>query len=534
MTTDDSLPTSGLIDGRYRILECVGQGGMARVYRAEDTLLGRIVAIKLLRSELEGDDASAGRARGETTALASLNHPGLVTLYDAQLQPGRAEYLVMEFVDGPTLADRIAQGPLAPADVAALTIDLAEALHVVHSAGIVHRDIKPSNVLLSDAPFPTSRSGAKLADFGIAALVDAARLTSPGIVIGTAAYIAPEQLQGAMPAPPADIYALGLVMLEALTGARAFPQLEGIGAAMARLTSPPEVPAEFGPAWSGLLTAMTATDPGERPTASEVFAAASDLSAASAPPPLPTTPAAVAAAALAAGAAQAATAADAAVPPATAAMAPPSDAVTEAMAAPTAGAVGAAGAAGAAGAGIAAAEATRVMPAAPDDGGAERRPRRRRLGVIGAVAAAVAAASIAVGAWMTGGAAPVPAQTTPADTGGTAPATPPAPTNTPDAEQPAGPARGDDSKDDRKAEEKAEEKAAKEAEKEAEEQSKAAEKAAEEQRKAAEKAQKEAEKAAEDAEEEQQESEPAPTPDVGTGGATEEGTDASPSPAPTG
>ncbi len=527
MTTDDSLPTSGLIDGRYRILECVGQGGMARVYRAEDTLLGRIVAIKLLRSELEGDDASAGRARGETTALASLNHPGLVTLYDAQLQPGRAEYLVMEFVDGPTLADRIAQGPLAPADVAALTTDLAEALHVVHSAGIVHRDIKPSNVLLSDAPFPTSRSGAKLADFGIAALVDAARLTSPGIVIGTAAYIAPEQLQGAMPAPPADIYALGLVMLEALTGARAFPQLEGIGAAMARLTSPPEVPAEFGPAWSGLLTAMTATDPGERPTASEVFAAASDLSAASAPPPLPTTPAAVAAAALAAGAAQPATAADAAVPPATAAtaaLAPPSDAVTEAMAAPTAGA------AGAAVTGVAAAEATRVMPAAPDDGGAERRPRRRRLGVIGAVAATVAAASIAVGAWMTGGAAPVPAQTTPADTGGTAPATPPAPTNTPDAEQPAGPARGDDSKDDRKAEEKA----AKEAEKAAEEQRKAAEKAAEEQRKAAEKAQKEAEKAAEDAEEEQQESEPAPTPDVGTGGATEEGTDASPSPAPTG
>ena len=524
MTTDDSLPTSGLIDGRYRILECVGQGGMARVYRAEDTLLGRIVAIKLLRSELEGDDASAGRARGETTALASLNHPGLVTLYDAQLQPGRAEYLVMEFVDGPTLADRIAQGPLAPADVAALTTDLAEALHVVHSAGIVHRDIKPSNVLLSDAPFPTSRSGAKLADFGIAALVDAARLTSPGIVIGTAAYIAPEQLQGAMPAPPADIYALGLVMLEALTGARAFPQLEGIGAAMARLTSPPEVPAEFGPAWSGLLTAMTATDPGERPTASEVFAAASDLSAASAPPPLPTTPAAVAAAALAAGAAQAATAADAAVPPATAAMAPPSDAVTEAMSAPTAGtaAVGASG--------TAVSEATRVMPAAPDDGGAERRPRRRRLGVIGAVAAAVAAASIAVGAWMTGGAAPVPAQTTPADTGGTAPATPPAPTNTPDAEQPAGPARGDDSKDDRKAEEKA----AKEAEKAAEEQRKAAEKAAEEQRKAAEKAQKEAEKAAEDAEEEQQESEPAPTPDVGTGGATEEGTDAPPSPAPTG
>src|SRR5690606_32821293 len=131
MTNDDSLPTSGMLDARYEILECVGQGGMARVYRAKDTLLGRVVAIKLLRGELDGDDASAGRARGEMTALASLNHPALVTLYDAQLQPGRPEYLVMEFVDGPTLAARIAQGPLAPSDVAALTADLAEALHVV-------------------------------------------------------------------------------------------------------------------------------------------------------------------------------------------------------------------------------------------------------------------------------------------------------------------------------------------------------------------------------------------------------------------
>ncbi|WP_313358117.1 serine/threonine-protein kinase, partial [Microbacterium sp.] len=286
MTDDDSLPPSDLIDGRYQILECVGQGGMARVYRAKDTLLGRIVAIKVLRAELEGDDASAARARGEMTALASLNHPALVTLYDAQLVPGRPEYLVMEYVDGPTLAERIAQRPLPAAAVAALGADLAEALHVVHSAGIVHRDIKPSNVLMSQAPFPASRSGAKLADFGISALVDAARLTSPGIVIGTAAYIAPEQLQGAMPAPGADIYSLGLVMLEALTGVRAFPQSDGIGAAMARLASAPEVPADLGPAWTHLLTGMTATDPSERPIASEVFAAASELAAAS-PPPSP-------------------------------------------------------------------------------------------------------------------------------------------------------------------------------------------------------------------------------------------------------
>ncbi|MFJ4045183.1 serine/threonine-protein kinase [Microbacterium sp. NPDC089987] len=516
MTGDDSLPTSGLIDRRYQLLECVGQGGMARVYRAQDTLLGRTVAIKLLRSELEGDDASAGRARGEMTALASLNHPALVTLYDAQLVPGRPEYLVMEFVDGPTLAERIAQGPLAPADVAALITDLAEALHIVHSAGIVHRDIKPSNVLISQAPFPASRSGAKLADFGISALVDAARLTSPGIVIGTAAYIAPEQLQGAMPAPPADIYSLGLVMLEALTGSRAFPQSEGIGAAMARLTTAPMVPTDLGPAWSNLLTSMTALDPGDRPLASEVFAAASDLAASSAPPPRPTMPAAVAAAALAAGA------------PAAAASTVSAEAATAAMTTPTRVQPGVAPAP----------VSTGVLPSPSHKTGVESRAKRRRVGVIGTAAAAAIAASVLAGAWMLGGGAPEPAATDPADTRPSAPATPAVPANAP-GEQADDPQTDTDANSDRNAQEKAAkeaEKAAEEqrkaAEKAAEEQRKAAEKAAEEQRKAAEKAEKEAEKAREDADdaEEQQEDEAEPTPEGGVEGTLDSVTLSSPQP----
>lgn len=495
MTNDDSLPTSDLIDARYQILECVGQGGMARVYRAKDTLLGRIVAIKLLRAELEGDDASASRARGEMTALASLNHPALVTLYDAQLVPGRPEYLVMEYVDGPTLADRIGQGALAPADVSALAADLAEALHVVHDAGIVHRDIKPSNVLMSQAPFPASRSGAKLADFGISALVDAARLTSPGIVIGTAAYIAPEQLQGAMPAPPADIYSLGLVMLEALTGTRAFPQSEGIGAAMARLTARPEVPTEFGAGWSDLLTAMTSTDPADRPTASDVFAAASDLAAGR--PPRPTVPAAVVAAALAAGA----------VPPA-AASTPDAESPTAAMTTPTRTLPAETPAAPAAGS---------ASPQPPQTGRGSSRPARRRVGVIGAAAAAAVATSVLAGVWMTGSAAPEPVATTPADTGPSAPATPAVPAIAPE-EEAVEPQTDQSSDQDREAQEKA----AKDAEKAAEEQRKAAEKAAEEQRKAAEKARKDAEKAQEEAEEaeENQEDEAEPTPEGAAGGAS--------------
>ncbi|WP_136057576.1 serine/threonine-protein kinase, partial [Microbacterium sp. K22] len=287
--TDDSLPTEALLDGRYQLHECVGQGGMARVYRADDVLLGRTVAIKMLRDEMD-DAQPSSRARSEMTVLASLNHPGLVTLYDALLVPGRAEYLVMEFVDGPTLSARIAQGPMAPPEVARLAADLAEALHVVHSAGIVHRDIKPSNVLMSRTPLPGSRSGAKLADFGISVLVDAARLTTPGLVIGTAAYLAPEQLRGEPPAPPADIYSLGLVLLEALTGTRAFPEAEGIGAAMARLIETPEVPATLGAEWSTLLTRMLAADPVDRPHAAEVFAASSRLATSPTAPPRPAVP----------------------------------------------------------------------------------------------------------------------------------------------------------------------------------------------------------------------------------------------------
>ncbi|MFJ6550584.1 protein kinase [Microbacterium sp. NPDC091676] len=296
--TDDSLPTEALLDGRYHLRECVGQGGMARVYRAEDSLLGRTVAIKMLRAETE-QGAASERARGEMTVLASLNHPALVTLYDAQLHPGRAEYLVMEFVDGPTLAARIAQGPLPSSEVAALAADLAEALHVVHGAGIVHRDIKPSNVLLTGRSLAGSRSGAKLADFGISVLVDAARLTSPGTVIGTAAYLAPEQLNGAAPAPAADIYALGLVLREALTGERAFAEAEGIGATLARLIEPPAIPESVGPAWSALLQRMTATDPEDRPSAAGVFAAVSALAHDPSIPPRPPLPAPIAAAAFA-------------------------------------------------------------------------------------------------------------------------------------------------------------------------------------------------------------------------------------------
>lgn len=272
----ETPPTEAMLDGRYRLGECVGQGGMARVYRGEDVLLGRTVAIKMFRPTVDSL-TSPERARSETTVLASLSHPSLVTLFDAQLVPGKPEYMVMEFVSGPTLSALMSKGPLPSQDVAPFAADLAEALHVAHTAGVIHRDIKPSNVLLEPSPLPGGRSRAKLADFGIAWLVDTTRMTTPGMVIGTAAYLAPEQVRGVEPSPPADIYSLGLVLLEALTGAPAFPNAEGAGVALARLSSSPVIPASLGSGWAHLLTRMTATDPSHRPTAAEVAVTTAEI-----------------------------------------------------------------------------------------------------------------------------------------------------------------------------------------------------------------------------------------------------------------
>jgi serine/threonine protein kinase len=267
----DSSPTTGeLLDGRYLLDSRIGVGGMGVVYRARDQMLGRIVAVKVFRDS--SDDAA--RTTSETRLLASLNHSSLVTLFDAQTGSRQPNYLVMEYVDGPTLGERIAQGALSSRHVAVMAHDLAEALHVVHQAGIVHRDIKPSNVLLRHSHVPGEDYRAKLADFGIAYLVDSTRHTTPGTLIGTAAYLSPEQVRGSEPAPASDIYALGLILLESLTGERAFPQTGTHEAALARLSQDPTIPGSLGYSWKSLLSAMTARDPESRPTALEVVLAA--------------------------------------------------------------------------------------------------------------------------------------------------------------------------------------------------------------------------------------------------------------------
>ena len=273
----DPPDTGDVLCGRYRLDGLIGQGGMARVYVARDLSLDRDVAVNLFRP---GTDAAEDtvRARSETRLLAGLNHPALVTLHDAVLPDGDgAGFLVMELVAGDTLRERIAAGPLPEREVAAMTVDLAEALHVVHGAGVVHRDIKPSNVLTWPSTMPDRAFRVKLADFGIAYLVDTTRLTTPGMLVGTAAYLAPEQVRGEPLTPAADIYALGLVLIEALTGRRAYPQDSGPAAVMARLHASPDLPPTLARPWRDLLAGMTDADPAVRPTAIEVAVAATRL-----------------------------------------------------------------------------------------------------------------------------------------------------------------------------------------------------------------------------------------------------------------
>ncbi|MFF2272842.1 serine/threonine-protein kinase [Agromyces sp. NPDC058136] len=275
--SDRAEPATGsTLGGRYRIDALIGRGGMASVYRGYDTALGRPVAVKVFAEAAGGIDDGARRA-SEIALLASVEHRALVRLYDAAHDEATGrEYLVMELVDGHDLRGALRQGTLGAADAAALLADLGEALHVIHARGIVHRDVKPANVLLEDAHLPSRRWNAKLADFGIARLIDDARLTHTGLLVGTPGYLSPEQVSGAAPGSAADVYSLGLLVLEARTGQRAFPG-PAAESASARLARDPEIPAALGADWVELLRRMTAREPAARPSALEVAVAAAEL-----------------------------------------------------------------------------------------------------------------------------------------------------------------------------------------------------------------------------------------------------------------
>ncbi len=270
-------PTTDLPE-RYAIGEQIGRGGVADVYHAEDQVLGRQVADKVLR-DASTDPTDRDRFVAEARTLAGLSHPGLVTVLDAGTE-GDRPYLVMELVPGRTLAECCQRQALEPRYVASMGARLADALAYVHSLGIVHRDVKPANVLLHED------GRVLLTDFGIARLTDqAVGLTSAGFIMGTVAYKSPEQVRREAIGPATDVYSLGLVLLEALTGERAYPG-PSAEAAVARLVSPPRIPDELPAQWRSVLRRMTEIEPADRPHLVEVRAVLEQLAAdAKADPP---------------------------------------------------------------------------------------------------------------------------------------------------------------------------------------------------------------------------------------------------------
>jgi tRNA A-37 threonylcarbamoyl transferase component Bud32 len=234
------LTTPGRVLGnRYELVQPLARGGMATVWIADDPVLSRRVAVKVLRADLAADDATRARFRHEAISAARLSHPNIVSTYDTGDDDGIA-YIVMELIDGPTLREMIDErGGLPVADVIRIGKQVADALDAAHRAGLVHRDVKPANVLV-----PRSRP-VKVTDFGIAKAAGGDDLTRTGTVMGTARYLAPEQVNGRPTDPRTDVYALGLLMFEALVGHPPFGGDTDIATAMARLTtSAPAVRAE--------------------------------------------------------------------------------------------------------------------------------------------------------------------------------------------------------------------------------------------------------------------------------------------------
>jgi len=209
---------AGTLSGRYELGDRLGSGGMSNVYRATDLILERTVAVKILAEHLSDDERFVARFRREALAVAKLIHPNIVQVYDTGIDEAR-HFIVMEYVEGRSGAQILQrQGPFAPATAAEAGIQACAGLDYAHRRGIIHRDVKPGNLMVVGGPVGGGPMTVKLTDFGIARALAQTRITQVGSVVGTAAYLAPEQVRGEEATPATDVYALGVVLYQFLTG----------------------------------------------------------------------------------------------------------------------------------------------------------------------------------------------------------------------------------------------------------------------------------------------------------------------------
>jgi serine/threonine-protein kinase len=259
-----------LLGERYRLVRMIGLGGMGTVWEAEDEILGRPVAVKVLSESLAAGERAVRRFEREAEASARLSGPHIAAVYDFGRSEGRP-YIVLELVRGETLADRLTrEGPLPPQEAARIATQVAEALEEAHAAGIVHRDVKPGNLMLTPA------GDVKVMDFGIAAAAWAVRITTSGLVLGTPSYLAPEQAKGEKTTPASDVYALGAVLYEMVAGRPPFVAESPVAVALAHVREDPaplDQVAEGVPSnLAAASMAALAKDPAERPPSAADFA----------------------------------------------------------------------------------------------------------------------------------------------------------------------------------------------------------------------------------------------------------------------
>ena len=252
------------IDGRYTIERPLGSGGMAEVFLARDGVLDRDVALKVLRGQYAGDEEFYERFRREATSAAGLSHPNIVQVYDRGEAPDGTCYIAMEYVSGGTLKERLDErGPMEPERALAVAGQVAEALWAAHERGVIHRDIKPQNILITDM------GHLKVTDFGIARAASAATISATNAVFGTAGYLSPEQALGEPATPRSDLYSLGIVLYELLTGVVPYRADNPVAVCMKHVTEPLTPPRRLDPtipeAVDALVVKLLAKDPADRP-----------------------------------------------------------------------------------------------------------------------------------------------------------------------------------------------------------------------------------------------------------------------------